>query len=84
MDPPPVFDVSYGHFHIDGESSGSEMSLDDELGIPSMVTPGVRKSRNVIKTPGGDVGTRRSTHVKYHVYRRRYNGFLVHHYAYMV
>ena len=47
MDPPPVFDVSCGHSHVDGESSGSEMSLDEELGIPSVVTLGVRKSKNV-------------------------------------
>ena len=52
MDPPPVFDVSCGHSHIDGESSGLEMSLDEEL-----VTPGVRKGKNVIKTHGGDAGT---------------------------
>ena len=49
-----------------------------------MVTPGVRKSRNVIKTPGGDAGTRRSTRVKYLVDRLRYDGFSAHHYAYMV
>ena len=60
------------------------MSLDEELGIPSVVTPGVRKSRNVIKTPGGDAGTRRSTRVKYPVDRLRYDGFSAHHYAYMV
>ena len=85
MDSPLVFDVSCGHSHnIDGESSGSELSLDEELGIPSMVTPGVRKSRNVIKTPGGDAGTRRSTRVKYPVDRLRYDGFSAHHYAYMV
>ena len=47
-------------------------------------TPGVRKSRNVIKTPGGDAGTRRSTRVKYLVDRLRYDGLSAHHYAYMV
>ena len=52
VDTPPIFDVSCGHSHVDGESSGSEISLDDELGIPSVVTPSVRKSRNVVKTPG--------------------------------
>ena len=61
VDLPPVFDVSCGHSHVDGESSGSELSLDEELGIPLVVTPGVRKRRNVIKTLGGDAGTRRST-----------------------
>ena len=62
MDPPCVFDVSCGHSHIDGESSGSQLSLNEELGIPSVVTPSVRKIRNVIKAPGGDAGTR-SPHV---------------------
>ena len=41
------------------------MSLDEELGIPSVVTLGVRKSKNVVKTPRGDAGTHTSTHVKY-------------------
>ena len=44
---------------MNGESSGSEMSLDEELGIPSVVTLGVRKSKNVIKAP--HVGPRRYT-----------------------
>ena len=60
------------------------MSLDEKLGIPSVVTPGVRKSRNVMKTPGGDASTRRSTRVKYPIDRLRYDGFSAHHYAYMV
>ena len=84
MDPPPVFDVSCGHSRIDGDSSGSELSLDEKLGIPLVVTPGVRKSRNVIKTLGGDADTRRSSRVKYPVDRLRYDGFSAHHYAYMV
>ena len=79
-----VFDVSCGHSHIDGESSGSEMSLDEELGIPSVVAPSVRKSRNVIKTLEGDAGTRRSTRVRYPIDRLRYDGFSAHHYAYMM
>ena len=80
----PIFDVSCGHSHIDGESNGSELSLDEELGIPSIVTPGVRKSKNVVKSPEGDEGTRRSTRVKYPNDRLRYDGFSAHHYAYMV
>ena len=35
-----VFDVSHGHSHVDGESNDSEISLNEELGIPSVVTPG--------------------------------------------
>ena len=37
------------------------MSLDEELGIPSVVTPSVRKSKNVVKTPTSDARRRRST-----------------------
>ena len=84
MDPVPIFDVSCGHSHVDGESRGSKMSLDEELGILSVVTLGVRKSKNVVKTPGSDVGICRSTHVKYPIDRLRYDGFSIHHYAYMV
>ena len=51
------------------------MCLDEKLGIPSMVTPGVKKSTNVIKTLGGDLGTCRSIHVEYPVDRLRYDGF---------
>ena len=43
VDPAPIFDVSCGQSHVDGESNGSEMSLDEELGIPLVVTLGVRR-----------------------------------------
>ena len=33
-----MFDVNACHSYVDGESSGSEQSIDDELGIPSVVT----------------------------------------------
>ena len=82
MDLALIFDVLYGPSYVDGELSGSEMNLDEELGIPFVVTPGVRKSRNVVKTLEGDVGTHRSTHVKYPIDRLRYDGFSTHHYAY--
>ena len=61
MDSTPVFDVSYGHSHVDAESSGSKMSRDEEVGIPRVVSPSARKSKNVIKNLGGDAGTHRST-----------------------
>ena len=35
--------VSLGHSVNDGDSSGSNVSLDEELGIPIMRTPGVKK-----------------------------------------
>ena len=38
-------DVLEGYSNVDGgESSGSEFSLDEELGIPAMKTPGVKKA----------------------------------------
>ena len=55
------------------------MSLDEELEIPSVVTPSVRKSKNVIKTPGGDAGTHMSTHVKYPIDRLRYDHPIIMH-----
>ena len=66
------------------DSSGSEQSLDEELGIPAMVTPGVQRTKTTLRTPGSDPGVRRSTRVKYPVDRLRYNGYTAHHYAYMV
>ena len=39
------FDIFAGHSTMDGgDSSGSEMSLDEEFGIPAMKTPGVKKA----------------------------------------
>ena len=73
-----VSDVSAGHSVVDGDSSGSEMSLDDELGIPAMRTPGVRKAMEVMNAK-----LRRSTRVKNPVQRLSYDSYLAHHYAYM-
>ena len=84
VDHSPIFDASCGHSHVDGESNGSEMSLDEELGISSIVTLGVRKSKNAVKIPRGDASIRRSTHVKYFVERLSYDGFSAHHYVHMV
>ena len=80
----PMGDVNAGHSYVDGESSGSEQSIDDELGIPSVVTPGVRKTRDVLKAPGSEPILRRSTRARYPVDRLKYDGFTAIHYAYMV
>ena len=58
--------------------------VDEELGIPSIVTLGARKSRDVVTTLGGNIVSCRSTHVKYLIDKLRYDGFSTHHYAYMV
>ena len=53
-------DIFVGHSTIDGgDSSGSEMSLDEELGIPAMKTPGVKKAMEAMNAK-----LHRSTRVK--------------------
>jgi hypothetical protein len=56
----------------------------EESRIPSITTPGVRMAKKVLKTPDNNNGVRRSTRVKYPVQIFTYDGFVVHHYAYMV
>jgi len=56
----------------------------EESRIPSITTPGARMAKKVLKTPDNNNGIRRSTQVKYLVQRLTYDGFVVHHYAYMV
>ncbi len=41
-------------------------------------------TKKTLKTPDNNNGVRRSTQVKYPVQRLTYDGFVVHHYAYMV
>lgn len=58
-----------------------DMSLNEKLGIPFVITPSVRKSRNVVNTIRSDAGIHRSTHAKYPIDRLRYDGFSALHYA---
>ena len=80
----PMVDLNAGHSYVDGESSGSEQSIDDELGIPSVVTPRVRRTRDVLKAHGSDPILHRSTKARYPVDRLKYDGFTAIHYASMV
>lgn len=57
-----------GSSHARGESSDSDRSLDEELGIPKVTTPGVRRSMKV----------------QYLVDRLTYDGLSAMHYVYMV
>jgi hypothetical protein len=41
-------------------------------------------AKKALKTPNNNNGVRRSTRIKYHVQRLAYDGFVAHHYAYMV
>ncbi len=70
--------------HVDDESSDSEKSVGGESRIPSVTTPGARMAKKALKTFDNNNGVRRSTRVKYPIQRRTYDGFVAHHYAYMV
>jgi hypothetical protein len=56
----------------------------EESRISSIITPGARMAKKVLKTPNNNNGVRRSTRVKYPVQIFTYDGFIAHHYAYMV
>jgi hypothetical protein len=70
--------------HVDDESNDSKKSVGEESRIPSVTTPGVRMAKKSLKTPNNNNGVQRSTRVKYHVQKLTYDGFVAHHYAYMV
>ncbi len=58
--------------------------MGEESRILSVTTPGNRMVKKALKTSDNNNGIRRSTRVKYPIQRLTYDGFLVHHYAYMV
>jgi hypothetical protein len=70
--------------HVNDESSDSEKSVGEESKIHSVTTPGARMAKKALKTPNNNNGVRKSTRVKYSVQRLTYDGFVIHHYAYMV
>jgi len=56
----------------------------EESRTPLVTIYGARMAKKVLKTPENNNGVRRSTQVKYLVQRLTYDGFVAHHYAYMV
>ncbi len=58
--------------------------MGEESRIPSVTTPGARMAKKALKTPDNNNGVRRSTQIKCRVQRLTYDGFIAHHYAYMV
>ena len=82
-EPPCMTSVSSGSSHIDVDSDGLEQSLDEEFGIPSVRTPGARRAKQVVKTPGSDPRPRRSSRVGFPLDRLTYAGYVTHQYAYM-
>jgi hypothetical protein len=76
--------TSFRNPHVDDESSDSEKSVGEESIILSIITPGARMAKKALKTSDNNNGIRRSTRVKYHVQIFTYDGFVAHHYTYMV
>ncbi|MCO5590435.1 hypothetical protein L7F22_044405 [Adiantum nelumboides] len=75
--------VTAGHDNVDGHSSGSEHSLDEELDIPSVRTPGVRKLHAEKKAPGSNVEPCRSGKNRYPVDRLMYDGYVAKQFAFI-
>jgi hypothetical protein len=78
------FQTSSKNPHVDDELNDSEKSVGEESRIPSVTTPRARMAKKVLKTLNNNNGVQRSTRVKYPVQILTYDGFVAHHYAYMV
>jgi len=76
--------TSSKNLHVDDELNDLEKSVGEESRIPSVTTLGARMAKKVLKTLDNNSGVQRSTQVKYPVQRLTYDGFVAHHYAYMV
>ena len=74
--------LSASHDDVDGHSSGSD-SLDEELGIPSLKTLGVRRTQIGYRTPGSDPSVCRSRRVKNLVQWLTYDSYVACPYAFM-
>jgi hypothetical protein len=70
--------------HADDELSDLEKNVGEESRIPSVTTLRAWMAKKALKTPDNNNGVQRSTRVKYPVQRLTYDGFVAHHYAYMV
>jgi len=78
------FQTSFRNFHVDGESIDSKKSVGEESRVPSVIILRARMANKTLKTPDNNSGIWRFTQVKYHVRRLTYDGFVTHHYVYMV
>ncbi len=58
--------------------------MGEESNVPSVTIPGVRMAKKTLKTPDNNNGIQISTRDKYPIQRFTYDGFVAHHYAYMV
>jgi hypothetical protein len=56
----------------------------EESRILSVTIPGARMAKKALKASDNNSGMRRSTRIKYLVQILTYDGFVAHHYAYMM
>jgi hypothetical protein len=70
--------------HVDDELNDSEKNVGEELRIPLVTTPGAWMAKKALKTFDNNSGVQKPTRIKYLVQRLTYDGFIAHHYAYMV
>jgi hypothetical protein len=52
--------------------------------VLSVITPEAWMAKKVLKTPNNSNGVQKSTQVKYLIQILTYDGFVAHHYTYMV
>ena len=83
-DAPSLPNLSAGHDDVDGHSSGSEQSLDEEFGIPSVKTPGVRRMHARNRTPGSDPGPPRFERARNTMQHLTYDSYVARHCAFLV
>ena len=70
-------------FDVDGESSGSKQSLDEEFGIPTIRTPGAKKPQSTRKAFGSDPRPRKSRRERVLMQRLNHDSYVACHCAYM-
>jgi hypothetical protein len=78
------FQTSSRNPRVDDESNDSKKSVDEESRILLVTTPGAQMANKTLETPNNNNAVRRSTRVKYLIQKLTYDGFVFHHYAYMV
>jgi len=76
--------TSSRNFHVNGESSDLKNIVGEESKITSVTTFEFQMAKKTLKTSDNNNGVRRSTRVKYPIQRLTYDGFVAHHYTYMV
>jgi hypothetical protein len=76
--------TSFKISHVDGESSDLKKSVDEESKVLLVTTPGAWMANKALKTFDNNNGVQRSTQIKYPIQRITYDGFVAHHYAYML